>query len=104
MKPNRAAHADARGNRGECTLLLKQDGSLVSGTIQCTNVEQSFGAAPQPIADGKVTGDRLRFTAKGQDGFMFEADFKVKGNDIAGWGTHARPSGSANVEFEFRRK
>ena len=91
-----------RGNSGECTLVLAQDGASVNGTIQCTNT--SAGPGAQPILDGRLVGERLTFTSKGQDGSVFQADFTAKATEIAGWGIHETLRGRAHVEFKFHRK
>jgi len=93
------------GNTGGCTLILKQDNASVSGTIQVMNVDRSFGATPQVLRDGRLVGGKLLFSATGQDGGVFRADFNVKGGKvIEGWGRHTGPGYDADVQFTLARQ
>jgi hypothetical protein len=54
-----------------------------------------------PLRDGQVVGDKLSFSATGQDGGIFRADYVANGDKIEGWGRHTGPGYDANVQFKF---
>jgi hypothetical protein len=85
-------------------LVLTQQGNSVSGTIQSTNVDRSFGSVPQPISGGQLVGNKFTFSATGQDGSIFRADFAVNGDKIEGWGRHTGRGYDANVQFTYSRQ
>ena len=93
------------GNAGKSTLVLKPEGDRVTGTIQVTNVDRSFGSAAQPIQDGRSSGRKLTFDAKGADGSNFSADFSVSrdGAEVGGWSRHTGPGYDATVSFTHKR-
>lgn len=94
------------GNSGHSTLVLNQEGAQVTGTVQATNVDRSFGAAPRSIQEGRLSGRALSFTSVGADGSVFRADFTVSrdGQEISGWGRHTGPGYDANVQFSHKKK
>ena len=94
----------APANAGTSKMVLTQQGTSVSGTVQSTNVDRSFGSAPQPISDGQVTGNKFTFTATGQDGSTFRADFTVNGDKIEGSGRHTGRGYDVNVQFTYARQ
>lgn len=90
------------GNTGGCTLILKQDKAAVGGTIQVMNVDRSFGPAPQALRGGRLVGKKLLFSATGQDGGVFRADFALKSAKVIdGWGRHTGPGYDGNVQFSL---
>ena len=92
------------GNAGASTLVLTQQGTSVSGSVQSTNVDRSFGSTPQPLRDGQVLGNKLTFSATGQDGSIFRADFAVNGDKIEGWGRHTGRGYDVNVQFTYAKQ
>lgn len=91
------------GRMGACTLILTQAGTAVAGTIQCTDAG-SFGAAPQPIREGQLVGKQLVFSATGQDGGVFKADFSVNAGKIDGWGRYTGPGYDGNYYHMYTRR
>jgi hypothetical protein len=95
----------AGANTGDCTLIVKQSGQNLAGTIQVTGVTRSFGDAPQEISDGRSIGRKVTFKAVGVDSGFFSADFSLNrdGTVIDGWGRHTGPGYDSNVQFQLKR-
>ncbi len=79
------------------TLVLSQDGAVVTGTIT-TEGAPNFGDAPKPILNGKISGRKLTFQAKGDPGDLFDVDLTASpdGGTLSGNG-HYR--GSFGLQF-----
>lgn len=99
------SYTTTHGNSGKSTLVLRQHGEIVTGTIQVTNVEPSFGAAPRPIQDGRLADRTLGFKAVGADGGILGAGLQVSadGRDLSGSGRHTNLGYDAQLQFTHTR-
>jgi len=104
--PSGAADIDVTGEwMGECfgcaarrfTLVLSQAGTAATGTIK-TEGAPNFGDAVKPILNGKVSGRKLGFQAKGDPGDLFDVDLTASpdGRVLSGTGQYR---GSFGLRF-----
>ena len=93
------------GHSGKSTLVLRQDGEIVTGTIQITSADRSFGAAPRPIQGGHLSGTRLGVKAIGADGGILGADLQLSadGRQLSGGGRHTNLGYDAWLQFSHTR-
>jgi hypothetical protein len=99
------SYTTTHGNSGKSTLVLRQNGEIVTGTIQIVNVDPSFGPAPRPIQDGHLAGRTLGFKAIGADGGILSADLQVSadGRELSGSGRHTNLGYDAQLRFTHTR-
>lgn len=90
-------HAGGSVERGSALLLLKQDGTTVSGTAGDSEAHQS------PIANGVVDGEHVRFDLVVNPQMTAKFDLVVDGDHLHGSATGVPVGEGAKVVVDVRR-